>query len=162
MTPSDISKTAGSGPFKGKPRNTIFDLKIKAKSPFMLTDPKGSTTLVIGKKWEKSKQELVAVLPGQTKTFAVGLKYIIKDPGTVANKDVEVLSEAFFCYYFALEMENKLSKYSPQVWKTITDKRSLEAWCKKEGLSSYVETQNSDKAFLSRLHLSIPFLVVNK
>jgi len=178
MTPSDIAKTAGSGPFKGKPRNSIFDLKIKAKSPFMLTDPSGATTLVFGKKWEKSKQELVAVLPGQTKTFTVALKYIIKDPdfggqptkkdeggeaaGTVANKDVEVLSEAFFCYYFALAMENKLSKYSPQVWKTITDKRSLEAWCRKEGLSSYVETQNSDKAFLSRLHLSIPFLVVNK
>ena len=90
MTPSDISKTAGSGPFKGKPRNTIFDLKIKAKSPFMLTDPKGSTTLVIGKKWEKSKQELVAVLPGQTKTFTVGLKYIIKDPdfgGQPTKKD---------------------------------------------------------------------------
>jgi hypothetical protein len=145
MTPADIAKPAGSGPFKGKPRKKIFDLKIKAKSPFLLNDGKNNLTAVQGVKWDEKTNTLIAKLG--SKTFTTSLKYIVKDidfggqptkkdeggeaAGTVANKDVEVLSEAFFCYYFDLEMENKLSKYSPQVWKTITDKRSLEAWCKK-------------------------------
>lgn len=174
MTPADIAKPAGSGPFKGKPRKKIFDLKIKAKSPFLLNDGKNNLTPVQGIKWDEKTNTLTAKLG--TKTFTTSLKYIVKDvdfggqptkkdeggeSGTVGGKEVEVFSEAFFCYYFALKAEDKLSNYSPQIWKTITNKQQLDAWTKKVGIYSYVETQNNDKAFTSRLHLAIPFLVVN-
>ena len=174
MTPADIAKPAGSGPFKGKPRKKIFDLKIKAKSPFLLNDGKNNLTPVQGIKWDEKTNTLTAKLG--TKTFTTSLKYIVKDvdfggqptkkeeggeSGTVGGKEVEVFSEAFFCYYFALKAEDKLSNYSPQIWKTITTKQQLDAWTKKVGIYSYVETQNNDKAFTSRLHLAIPFLVVN-
>jgi hypothetical protein len=174
MTPADINKNAGSGPFKGKPRTKIFDLKIKAKSPFLLNDGKNNLTPVQGIKWDAKTNTLTAKL--DTKTFTVGLKYIVKDvdfggqptkpseggeSGTVGGKEVEVFSEAFFCYYFALYAENKIKNYSPQVWKTITNQQQLDAWTKKTGIHSYVETQNKDRAFTSRLHLAIPFLVVN-
>jgi len=179
MSPSDIAKPAGSGPFKGKPRAAIFDLKIKANSPFHLTEPgKKTITAVKGVKWDKKNQVLTASLPGQRKTFEVLLKYIVKDvdfggqptkkdeggekSGTVANKDVEVLSEAFFCYYFAMDFEGKLSGYSPNAWKNITTKAQLDAWTKKIGIYDIVHRQNADTAFISRLHLAIPFLVVNK
>jgi hypothetical protein len=174
MTPADIAKPAGSGPFKGKPRKKIFDLKIKAKSPFLLNDGKNNLTAVQGVKWDEKTNTLIAKLG--SKTFTTSLKYIVKDidfggqptkkdeggeSGTVGGKEVEVFSEAFFCYYFALKAEDKLSNYSPQIWKTITNKQQLDAWTKKVGIYSYVETQNNDKAFTSRLHLAIPFLVVN-
>ncbi len=174
MTPADIAKPAGSGPFKGKPRKKIFDLKIKAKSPFLLNDGKNNLTAVQGVKWDEKTNTLIAKLG--SKTFTTSLKYIVKDvdfggqptkkdeggeSGTVGGKEVEVFSEAFFCYYFALKAEDKLSNYSPQIWKTITNKQQLDAWTKKVGIYSYVETQNNDRAFTSRLHLAIPFLVVN-
>jgi len=175
LTASDIAKNASSGPFKGKKRKDIFNLKIKSKSPFLLDDGKGNTTAVQGVKWDDKTNTLTAKLG--TKTFTTSLRYIIKDVdfggspakkdesgsdgGTVGGKEVEVFSEAFFCYYFALKNEGKLSGYSPTVWKTITNKQELDTWTKKIGIYSYVETQNSDKAFTSRLHLAIPFLVVN-
>jgi len=174
MTPADIAKPAGSGPFKGKPRKKIFDLKIKAKSPFLLNDGKNNLTAAQGVKWDEKTNTLTAKIG--TKTFTASLKYIVKDvdfggqptkkdeggeSGTVGGKEVEVFSEAFFCYYFALKAEDKLTNYSPQIWKTITNKQQLDAWTKKVGIYSYVETQNNDRAFTSRLHLAIPFLVVN-
>ncbi len=176
MTPQDINKTAGSGPYKGKSRKLIFDLKIKAKSPFLLDDGKGNLTPVEGVKWDSNKNILTAKFKGENKTFTSSLRYIVKDVdfggspkkkeeggdnATVGGKEVEVFSEAFFCYYFALKAENKLTSYSPLAWKTITNKQELDAWTKKIGIHSYVETQNSDKAFTSRLHLAIPFLVGN-
>jgi hypothetical protein len=176
MSPTDINKNAGSGPYKGKPRKQIFDLKIKAKSPFLLDNGKGELTPVEGLKWDAKSNVLTAKIKSQTKTFTVSLRYIAKDVdfggspkdkseggdnATVGGKEVEVFSEAFFCYYFALKAENKLSGYSPLVWKTITNKQQLDAWTRKTGIHSYVETQNSDKAFTSRLNLAILFLVGN-
>lgn len=177
MTPADIAKPAGSGPFKGKPRAKIFDLKIKAKSPFLLVDEQKKVHSIIGIKWDSKTNTLTAQHPTlKGKTFTASLRYIVKDVdfggqptkkeegsegGTVGGKEVEVFSEAFFCYYFALYAEKKITSYSPNVWKTITNKQQLDAWTKKIGIHSYVETQNADKAFTSRLHLAIPFLVVN-
>lgn len=177
MSPEDIKKPAGSGPFKGKPRTKIFDLKIKAKSPFLLDDKKGNSAIVIGTKWDAKNEILHCKEKGKTQVVQIPLKWIVKDvdfggqptkkteggekEGTVGGKEVEVFSEAFFCYYFALKSEGILDKYTPTVWKTITNKQQLDAWTKKIGIYNYVETQNSDKAFTSRLHLAIPFLVVN-
>lgn len=177
MSPEDIKKPAGSGPYKGKPRLKIFDLKIKAKSPFTLDDKRGNSTMVIGTKWDAKNQILHCKEVGKSTVVQIPLRWIVKDidfggqptkkseggesGGTVGGKEVEVFSEAFFCYYFALMSEGLLTNYSPNIWKTITTKQQLDAWTKKIGIHSYVETQNSDKAFTSRLHLAIPFLVVN-
>lgn len=163
MTPSDYAKTASKGPYKGKSRSSIFDLKIKAGSPFTLTD--GTTAK--GVKWDKKNLQLLL-----TNRKTVPLSKIVKDidfggqpadvdttGGSLGNKDVEVLSEAFFCYYFAMEMEGKLSAYSPKVWSTIKTEANLKAWTRKIGIESYVNTQNSDRAFLTRLGLSITFLI---
>ena len=123
LTTSDMAKSASSGPFKGKKRKDIFNLKIKSKSPFLLDDGKGNTTAVQGVNWDDKTNTLTAKLG--TKTFTTSLRYIIKDidfggsptkkdesgsdGGTVGGKEVEVFSEAFFCYYFALKNEGKLS-----------------------------------------------------
>ena len=37
----------------------------------------------------------------------------------VSNKDVEVLSEALFCYYFAIYNNKKDKEYNPAVWNRI-------------------------------------------
>jgi hypothetical protein len=174
MEKADYKKNASQGPYKGKSRENIFDLKIKNKSPFSITDDKKNVVTVMGKKWDK--KELVLTTTDK-KIPTVTLSKIIKDTdfggnpttkkseggesGTVANKDVEVLSEAFFCYYFALKCEKQLSTYTPNVWKKIKTKKELDAWCRDNGITSYVDIQNNDKAFLSRLHLAIPFLVNN-
>ncbi len=175
LSTGDLAKVASSGPFKGKKRKDIFKLKIKAKSPFLLEDDKKKITVVQGLEWNDKTNVLIAKLG--SKKFNVTLRYIVKDidfggnpakkedtgekSTTVGGKEVEVFSEAFFCYYFALFSENKMKEYSPQVWKTITNQQQLDAWTKKIGIYSYVETQNKDTAFTSRLNLAIPFLVVN-
>lgn len=168
MSLADYKKTASKGPYKGKTRELIFAAKIKAGSPFTLTD--GST--VKGKSWDKKTLTLTT-----DKKALIPLSKIVKDvdfggqptsaketgeSSTVGNKDVEVLSEAFFCYYFALKLTDKISKYSPEVWRAIKTKDDLVKWTKKIGIESIVTTQNSDRAFTGRLSLSIPFLVDNK
>lgn len=167
MSPSDYQKTASKGPNKGKTRASIFDIKIKSGSPFTLVDG----NVVKGKSWDKKNLILTT-----TKNQKIALTKIVKDvdfggqPTTAAetgqsdkvgNKDVEVLSEAFFCYYFALELNSKLDKYSPEVWRAIKTQDDLNKWTKKVGIESVVTTQNKDKAFISRLHLAIPFLIDN-
>ena len=163
MTPSDYAKTASKGPYKGKPRSTIFDLKIKAGSPFTLTD--GTTSK--GVKWDKNNLQLtlankkIVPLSKVAKDIDFGGQPANVDTtgGSLGNKDVEVLSEAFFCYYFAIKMEGKLDDYSPKVWSTIKTGTNLKAWTRKIGIDSYVNTQNNDRAFLTRLGLSTTFLI---
>ena len=70
---------------------------------------------------------------------------------TVSNKDVEVLSEAMFCYYFALKKKGKLGKYDPQDWENVTKKGDVDAWSRKNGIFSIVSMVNSDSAFLSSI-----------
>ena len=62
----------------------------------------------------------------------------------VSNKDVEVLSEAFFCYYFAIWKKGKKAKYNSSVWNTITSSGQLSAWTNKLGITSMVKNVNGD------------------
>ena len=43
----------------------------------------------------------------------------------VSNKDVEVLSEALFCYYFAIYNNKKQDDYNPAVWNRIKNQSDL-------------------------------------
>ena len=43
----------------------------------------------------------------------------------VSNKDVEVLSEALFCYYFAIYNNKKDKEYNPAVWNRIKNQSDL-------------------------------------
>jgi len=78
---------------------------------------------------------------------------------TVDNKDVEVLSEAMFCYYFALKLKGKLNQYKQQDWNSITKKGDLDSWTRKNGIYTIVSRVNSDSAFLSRLNKVPTFLI---
>ena len=77
---------------------------------------------------------------------------------TVSNKDVEVLSEAMFCYYFALKKNGKLKNYNQRDWNNVTKKGDVDAWSRKNGIYSIVSRVNSDPAFLSRLNKISTFL----
>jgi len=77
----------------------------------------------------------------------------------VDNKDVEVLSEAMFCYYFALKLKGKLNQYRQQDWNSIVRKSDLDSWTRKNGIYTIVARVNSDPAFLSRLNKVPTFLI---
>ena len=77
---------------------------------------------------------------------------------TVSNKDVEVLSEAMFCYYFALKKKGKLKNYNTRDWNNVAKKSDVDAWSRKNGIYSIVSRVNSDPAFLSRLNKISTFL----
>lgn len=76
----------------------------------------------------------------------------------ISNKDVEVLSEAMFCYYFAIWKSNKQSKYDISDWDDIKTVSDLTAWTRKLGITSMVSKVNSDPAFTSRVSKVSEFL----
>ena len=43
----------------------------------------------------------------------------------ISNKDVEVLSEALFCYYFAIYKNKKEKKYRSSIWNQIKTSSDL-------------------------------------
>jgi len=80
----------------------------------------------------------------------------------IGNKDVEVLSEAMFCYYFAIWKMGKQKNYNIDDWKTIITAADLSKWTNSLGISSMVKQVNSDPAFISRLSIVNEFLTRNK
>ena len=80
----------------------------------------------------------------------------------VSNKDVEVLSEAMFCYYFAIWNKRKQKDYDPSVWDNIKNGGALSQWTNSLGITSIVRNVNSDPAFTSRLDKVGEFLSKNK
>ena len=80
----------------------------------------------------------------------------------VSNKDVEVLSEALFCYYFAIYKNKKEKDYNPIVWSKITDQSQLTSFTNRMGISPMVKNVNNDPAFKSRLGKVAEFLFNRK
>lgn len=80
----------------------------------------------------------------------------------ISNKDVEVLSEALFCYYFAIYKNNKQSTYNFSVWNRITKPSDLVSFTNKFGITSMVKNVNNDPAFISRLPKVMDFLINRK
>ena len=66
----------------------------------------------------------------------------------INNKDVEVLSEALFCYYFALYKNNKQRIYNVGLWNRIKTPSDLSSFTDRFGITSMVKNVNSDPAFL--------------
>ena len=80
----------------------------------------------------------------------------------VSNKDVEVLSEALFCYYFAIYKNKKEKDYNPIVWNEITDISKLTSFTNRMGITPMVKNVNNDPAFTSRLPKAMEFLFNRK
>ena len=80
----------------------------------------------------------------------------------VSNKDVEVLSEAMFCYYFAIWKKGNNSKYDYEEWENIKTKSDLSKFTTRMGIASMVKMVDSDPAFTSRLSKVYEFLTKNK
>jgi len=80
----------------------------------------------------------------------------------VSNKDVEVLSEAMFCYYFAIWKEGNNSKYDYEEWENIKTKSDLSKFTTRMEIASMVKMVDSDPAFTSRLSKVYEFLTKNK
>ena len=76
----------------------------------------------------------------------------------VSNKDVEVLSEALFCYYFAIYKNKKEKEYNPSQWYSVKNQGDLSTFTKKLGITSMVKNVNSDPAFTSRVSKVMEFL----
>lgn len=81
---------------------------------------------------------------------------------SVSNKDVEVLSEAMFCYYFAIWKKGNNSKYDYEEWENIKTKSDLSKFTTRMGIDSMVKMVDSDPAFTSRLSKVYEFLTKNK
>lgn len=80
----------------------------------------------------------------------------------VSNKDVEVLSEAMFCYYFAIWKKGNNSQYDYEEWENIKTNSDLSKFTTRMGITSMVKMVNSDPAFTSRLSKVYEFLTKNK
>ena len=80
----------------------------------------------------------------------------------INNKDVEVLSEALFCYYFAIYYKKKQGSYNFAVWSRIKNSSDLTSFTDRFGITSMVHGVNNDPAFISRLSKVIEFLVNRK
>ena len=77
---------------------------------------------------------------------------------SISNKDVEVLSEALFCYYFAIYKNKKEKEYNPSQWYSVKNQGDLSTFTKKLGITSMVKNVNSDPAFTSRVSKVMEFL----
>ncbi len=77
---------------------------------------------------------------------------------SIVKKDIEVLSEAFFCYYFAIWLKGKKNTYSPQDWNKITNSQTLSKWVSKMGIGNVVVRVGSDPEFKKRINLIPTFL----
>lgn len=88
MTPADLKKDAGKGPYKGVPRTQVIKLKIADKRPFTLN----SGAQVRATDWDESTYTLYVG------TRKISLKEIKKDPdfgggGSGAGADVTAIVE---------------------------------------------------------------------
>ena len=77
---------------------------------------------------------------------------------SISNKDVEVLSEALFCYYFAIYKNKKEKEYNPSQWYSVKNQGDLSTFTKKLGITSMVKNVNSDPAFTTRVSKVMEFL----
>ena len=80
----------------------------------------------------------------------------------ISNKDVEVLSEALFCYYFAIYKKIRKKKNIEPLWNQIKTSSDLSSFTNRFGITSMVKNVNSDPAFTSRLTKVIEFLYNRK
>ena len=80
----------------------------------------------------------------------------------INNKDVEVLSEALFCYYFAIYKNNKQKEYRASSWSQIKTLPDLTDFTNKFGITSMVKFVSNDPAFISRISKVIEFLYNRK
>ena len=80
----------------------------------------------------------------------------------VSNKDVEVLSEALFCYYFAIYKTKKEKSYDPILWNRIKNYSELVSFTNKMGITPIVTNVNNDPAFKTRIPKVAEFLFNRK
>ena len=80
----------------------------------------------------------------------------------ISNKDVEVLSEALFCYYFAIYKKKKENTYDVSEWDNIKKLADLSKFTNKFGITSMVKNVNTDPAFTGRLTKVSEFLANRK
>ena len=78
----------------------------------------------------------------------------------VSNKDVEVLSEALFCYYFAIYKNKKEKIIILIVWNRIKNQSDLISFTNRMGITSMVKNVNTDPAFKIRIPKVIEFLLI--
>ena len=80
---------------------------------------------------------------------------------SVSNKDVEVLSEALFCYYFAIYKKGKQKEYNIELWDDIQNSSDLSKFTANLGITSMVKNVNNDPAFRSRIK-KVPEFLANR
>lgn len=141
-----------------KGSSTSYSVKIN-KQAFKKIFPKAKT--------DKDKQ----LLP-------LGKKFLVSFVGTgltsrgsskagktdnIGGKQVEVLSEAFFCFYCAMKIAGTLNNYNKdqahKKWINIKSSADLNSFASKYKISNYIESQFKDPEFIKYYNLSYAFLV---
>tara|TARA_Y100001973_G_C5172208_1_gene319770 strand:+ start:61 stop:1629 length:1569 start_codon:yes stop_codon:yes gene_type:complete len=87
--------------------------------------------------------------------------------GSMGARDIEVLSEAMFCFYFAIWRSRKKTEYLTrsgrgwEIWKYITTVAHVRSFAKQLNISSMVNRVINDKAFNSKIGKIYNFLSRN-
>ena len=82
--------------------------------------------------------------------------------GGIEKKDVEVLSEAMFCFYFAIFLKGKENEYSSVEWQSINNSNEVRQLLTKYGISSVCGRMLVDREFVSRIPKVTLFLNNNR
>jgi len=85
--------------------------------------------------------------------------------GSAGGKEIEVLSEAMFCYYFAIWKSRKKTKFKEMGgairWRYISNASDVRKWTNELGISNMVRRVVQDSAFSSRINKVSDFLERN-
>jgi len=174
LTPSVFASKANQGPFKGKSRRQIAQLKIDQRRPFILDIQ--DKPLVLGVRIQGSS--LSYVLPKSKTVKSISFSKVIKDEdfggsppkaskkgSKLSGKIVEVMSEAFFCIYCAMQYKGTLNKYIKDEtyleWNDIQKATELKEFLSTYKISAVVGEEVNSNVFKQYLSNADNFLVVN-
>ena len=141
--------------FYGEDKGTSSKYEVKiAKQPFLKYFPKAKN--------DKDKQ-VVSLGRFSVSFVGTGLTSRGKSTSALGGKQVEVLSEAFFCLYVAMDIVGTLSKYNKEEYhkkfSKIKTKSDLQKIASQFRITNYIQQELNDPEFLKYVNLSYIFLV---
>lgn len=165
-----FAKKASKGPYKGKARKDIALIKIKKRLPFTIQKTgakiygvKVSGSNLIYKDKSKEKTISFSLIQKDEDFGGQPAKKSAGSSATISGKIVEVLSEAFFCIYMAMQVSHTLNKYvkdeTYKEWDDIQKAPDISLFAKQYNIGKYVNKQLSASVFKSYVKFANAFLV---
>ena len=170
LSNTEFAKKASKGPYAGKARKDIANIKIKNRKPFTIEK---TGEKIIGLK--VSGNNLIYKVKNSEKTIPFSNIQKDEDFGgqpakkgsgssaAISGKIVEVLSEAFFCIYCAMKSAGTLSKYDKdktyEDWDDIQSVKDISNFASTYKISKYVDQELKSSVFNQYKKFANAFLV---